>query len=381
MNSFKFALLTMALLLLSQVTFAQKRHHGKHRVPPIEQYKEALNLTSEQETQLEELRKSFKEEMTAIKEQDFEDRAAKKEAMHAAMEEHKAALENILTEEQQQILETKRNEDRKAMRAAHKEKRKATYKAMKAYKEQNVEPVMKAQRQKLEAQLSAEDKATIAQLRIAFQQKKEHMKALKQQDLDRKAMHEAFKQAKAEMKDEMEQLKALNAKYETEIEQLMEEIADQRKQWKEDMHNIVKAEGDHARKSRRGKGKGKRGKERGHKKGDKMMKKHHFLLMDPNAEAETETADTQLSVNDITIFPNPTSNQSTVSYTIDTAGDYTIELRDERGNVVKVLAQGPLEAGTYQVEADLSRQEGGVYYIALSNGKQLVSKKLILTRG
>jgi hypothetical protein len=56
-------------------------------------------------------------------------------------------------------------------------------------------------------------------------------------------------------------------------------------------------------------------------------------------------------------------------------------LRDERGNVLKVLANGPKETGEYTEEIDLSTVDGGVYYIAISNEASLISKKLIVTKG
>jgi hypothetical protein len=124
---------------------------------------------------------------------------------------------------------------------------------------------------------------------------------------------------------------------------------------------------------RRGHGK------KGHRGFGKDMKKGHFLLMDPTDN--TAEAEALLTPADMDVYPNPTNSYTTLTYTVNVAGNYRVELRDERGNVLKVLADGPKETGEYTEEIDLSTVDGGVYYIAISNEASLISKKLIVTKG
>jgi Spy/CpxP family protein refolding chaperone len=413
MNKLRFAVIAMALMLLSLNANAQRKG-GKKDFAMIEKFKSELQLTAEQEQQFEELRTAFENDMKELRNKDFESREALIEAKKGMMQEYKAELSNILTEEQNAKLEEKMKEGRRHFRKRGRKHfmSEEAKKEIGFYKEQNIEPVMKAQRAKLETELSAEDKASIAELRTAFQAQKEKMKALKQQEGDRKMKKEAFMELKKGMKAQHEQLKALTKKYDQEISDLFAEIEDDAQKWEEDIHAIAKKYREQAKKKERGsdqergregehvrerEGERERGGERvrgrkgdrkhgrrghgkkGHRGFGKDMKKGHFLLMDPTDN--TAEAEALLTPADMDVYPNPTNSYTTLTYTVNVAGNYRVELRDERGNVLKVLADGPKETGEYTEEIDLSTVDGGVYYIAISNEASLISKKLIVTKG
>lgn len=387
MNKLKFAVMAMAVMLLSLNANAQRKG-GKKDFAMIQKFKSELQLTAEQEQQLEELSIAFEKEVAEWRNKDFDSRDALIEAKKAMMQEYKAEWRNILTEEQNALLEQKMKERKKKGRKHFMSEE--AKKEIGFYKKQNIEPVMKAQRAKLEAELSAEDKASIAELRTAFQAQKEKMKALKQQEGERKMKKEAFMELKKGMKTQHEQLKALTEKYDQEISDLFAEIEEDAQKWKEDIHAIAKKyrndvkekerEGERVR-GRKGEPKhGRRGYgKKEHRGFGKNMKKGHFLLMDPTDN--TAEAEALLTSADIEVYPNPTNSYTTLTYTVNVAGNYRVELRDERGNVLKVLADGPKETGEYTEEIDLSTVDGGVYYIAISNEASLISKKLIVTKG
>lgn len=379
--------MAMAVMLLSLNANAQRKG-GKKNFAMIQKFKSELQLTAEQEQQLEELSIAFEKEVAEWRNKDFDSRDALIEAKKAMMQEYKAEWRNILTEEQNALLEQKMKERKKKGRKHFMSEE--AKKEIGFYKKQNIEPVMKAQRAKLEAELSAEDKASIAELRTAFQAQKEKMKALKQQEGERKMKKEAFMELKKGMKTQHEQLKALTEKYDQEISDLFAEIEEDAQKWKEDIHAIAKKyrndvkekerEGERVR-GRKGEPKhGRRGYgKKEHRGFGKNMKKGHFLLMDPTDN--TAEAEALLTSADIEVYPNPTNSYTTLTYTVNVAGNYRVELRDERGNVLKVLADGPKETGEYTEEIDLSTVDGGVYYIAISNEASLISKKLIVTKG
>lgn len=379
--------MAMAVMLLSLNANAQRKG-GKKDFAMIQKFKSELQLTAEQEQQLEELSIAFEKEVAEWRNKDFDSRDALIEAKKAMMQEYKAEWRNILTEEQNALLEQKMKERKKKGRKHFMSEE--AKKEIGFYKKQNIEPVMKAQRAKLEAELSAEDKASIAELRTAFQAQKEKMKALKQQEGERKMKKEAFMELKKGMKTQHEQLKALTEKYDQEISDLFAEIEEDAQKWKEDIHAIAKKyRNDVKEKEREGerlrgrKGEPKHGRrgygKKEHRGFGKNMKKGHFLLMDPTDN--TAEAEALLTSADIEVYPNPTNSYTTLTYTVNVAGNYRVELRDERGNVLKVLADGPKETGEYTEEIDLSTVDGGVYYIAISNEASLISKKLIVTKG
>lgn len=379
--------MAMAVMLLSLNANAQRKG-GKKDFAMIQKFKSELQLTAEQEQQLEELSIAFEKEVAEWRNKDFDSRDALIEAKKAMMQEYKAEWRNILTEEQNALLEQKMKERKKKGRKHFMSEE--AKKEIGFYKKQNIEPVMKAQRAKLETELSAEDKASIAELRTAFQAQKEKMKALKQQEGERKMKKEAFMELKKGMKTQHEQLKALTEKYDQEISDLFAEIEEDAQKWKEDIHAIAKKyRNDVKEKERDGervrgrKGEPKHGRrgygKKEHRGFGKNMKKGHFLLMDPTDN--TAEAEALLTSADIEVYPNPTNSYTTLTYTVNVAGNYRVELRDERGNVLKVLADGPKETGEYTEEIDLSTVDGGVYYIAISNEASLISKKLIVTKG
>ncbi|MCH2084228.1 MAG: T9SS type A sorting domain-containing protein [Saprospiraceae bacterium] len=387
MNQLKFAVMAMAVMLLSLTANAQRKG-GKKDIAMMEKFKSELQLTAEQEQQLEELSIAFEKEVAEWRNKDFDSREALIEAKKGMMQEYKAEWRNILTEEQNALLEQKMKERKKKGRKHFMSEE--AKKEIGFYKEQNIEPVMKALRAKLEGELSAEDRASIAELRTAFQAQKEKMKALKQQKGERKMKKEAFMELKKGMKTQHEQLKALTEKYDQEISDLFAEIEEDAQKWKEDIHAIAKKYRDHMKgkeiegervRGRKGEPKhGRRGHgKKGHRGFGKNMKKGHFLLMDPTDS--TAEAEALLTSADMEVYPNPTNSYTTLTYTVNVPGNYRVELRDERGNVLKVLADGPKETGEYTEEIDLSTVDGGLYYIAISNEASLISKKLIVTRG
>lgn len=401
------------IVLLSQNVFAQDHHRmrGGHELGMIEKFKEHIDLTTEQEAQLQAIQKKYKTQKEELRKGETEDRMAKRAQMQEMGKAMKEEVENVLTEDQLAILKKKREEMREKRKEMHTERRAKMEKnhkemrtAMERYKTENIEPTVLAQRAKLEATLSEEDKAAIAELRPIFErmkekgmQKRESFKQSgerpdreKMQE-DRKAFHEANKV-------HFETLKGLVEKYDESITGLFEELEEEKVQWKEDMRKIkeqnrperVRENGEKRefkeRKPRGEKGKYEKGARRHHKghPGEKFRgpkphsKKGHFLLMDPNTPADSEIVEN--ANTKIKVFPNPASNATTISYEVETKGKVRIELRDEAGNILKVLEDNFKETGAYKIEVDLSEMQSGVYYYTITDGVGMQSKKIIVSK-
>ncbi|MFA6126550.1 MAG: T9SS type A sorting domain-containing protein [Bacteroidales bacterium] len=81
-------------------------------------------------------------------------------------------------------------------------------------------------------------------------------------------------------------------------------------------------------------------------------------------------------VSQLNIYPNPTSDKLTVTFTNDAVSDLTLELINIQGqivyrNVVKAVY-------SFQDEIDATRFVRGVYYLKASNGKELKIKKVVI---
>lgn len=367
--------LLLAALILFAATLSAQPHRGPRPFHAIEQQKEALGITEEQQAQLDELKAAFRSEVQALRGQELE-HDARREAMHELMEGLKADLEDVLTEAQVAQLETFRKEKR----AEHKQRFREAHSDVKAYMEQNVQPVMQELRQQLEAEISADDKAEIERLREAVAQHKAERKA-------------AWKEAKAKGErpprpgkgehPEREAIKQMVDKYETEIEALFAEVKPQAEQWKADIKFILEAhrpedapkgKRPHTRKGKRGKGQYAHGKHGP----DRLFHKARFLLMDP---AATPEAAVEAVVQAAEVYPNPASEELNLRYELQQAAEVDLQIHTKEGQLQQTLSQGKLKPGAQTARLDISQLRDGAYYLSvLANGQVQVIPFVVAQR-
>lgn len=79
-------------------------------------------------------------------------------------------------------------------------------------------------------------------------------------------------------------------------------------------------------------------------------------------------------------FPNPFGGTSTVSYSVNTPGQVTLELRDATGNLVRVMDQGSLPAGKHQIQLDAASLAAGMYEYTLITPDGKTTKKLMVQK-
>ncbi|RLD37126.1 MAG: hypothetical protein DRI89_15505 [Bacteroidetes bacterium] len=80
---------------------------------------------------------------------------------------------------------------------------------------------------------------------------------------------------------------------------------------------------------------------------------------------------------DLRIFPNPTSRDLTINYTLLTGENLSISLYSITGQILKVIENKPVMAGTYQKQIDMKGLPDGYYIIKLRAGNTTVTKKVI----
>ncbi len=237
----------VACLAFSNFTFCQvEEQRGKRGGKNLSAMKQELNLTAEQERELEAINKTYKAKFQELRQSESEDKWAELKALKA---EHHAATTAILTPEQAEKLEKRkiiRAEKRDEYRQASKERRKE---AKKDFKDKTM-PLLKAQRKKLDADITVRDKKEIDRLRKVAKDIKATCKAEKEafkkerkengEDHKRfvdgkrpfKGKDKVFYKMKTENPDEFKSLSSLTKKYESKIRALHEEIEPQLEQWK-----------------------------------------------------------------------------------------------------------------------------------------------------
>lgn len=391
----RLALIVLAVGSLT-IASAQPGPRGKRgpRGPQmdIKKLKTELQLTDQQVQQIEDLTTEQRTQMKQLRDTEFESPEARREAMKALQGDYRDGLADILTAEQQtkmKALQEGQRAKKQARAAQFKEKRKATRDDIKSYREENVIPVLQAQRAKLESKISAQDKALISELRAKHAQRPKRLDnpSIEEQ----KAAKAQFEANKEERQAHKEQIKALLKTYETDIDALYAEIEPQVEEWKSEMKEIAaenrpadakkrqhkkdlgegKKQGQGGRKARMG--------DRGDKRDRVLLSKAAFLLLDPNAPA-TSTPTMQQAVTEIKVFPNPTFNQNTLSYSVKEAGHLRIELHNESGRLIEVLFEGNKDAGEYQLDVDMSKLRNGVYYYTVMDQKGKQSHKVIVNK-
>lgn len=260
--------------------------------------------------------------------------------------------------------------------------RRAMHKELRAYREQNVLPVMQQLRARLETSIEAADKEAIARYRQLMADKKETMKALREQQMSQQAMREQHQQWRAAHETELEGLKALTEKYAPEIEALMAEIAPQRQQWEADHKAIVNKyrpteapQHPPRPEGAAGPQEGRKGRRDGHKREGFHMR--WFLLLP--AEAETAAPVSPRALSGAQVAPNPAGQQATLRFALSAAQTVRITLQDESGMAARTLPPTEYAAGSHSVNLDLAGLKPGVYYCLISeaNGAQQTVKIVV----
>lgn len=100
-----------------------------------------------------------------------------------------------------------------------------------------------------------------------------------------------------------------------------------------------------------------------------------------NQDGSVAPALTNLEQN----YPNPFNPETTISFSLQTAGDVTVDIYNLKGQKVKSLINEQKEAGKHSVvwngtDENNKNVSSGVYFYRLKSGKSSVSRKMILMK-
>ena len=241
---------------------------------------------------------------------------------------------------------------------------------IKAYIEAKVLPVLRAQRQKLEETLSAEEKQQISALREQMQQLRDQRREAPGDATKRERPTEEQREARASLRAERRQLMAEAASiaqpHEATIDRLMDEIEDQRQQWKDDIRAIITESGDedaddsdmNIRRRRRAY--------------DLMSTDQpaRFLLLDPNATSAEGSRESRL-------YPNPVNEASVLEYQLAKKGPVIISLFDDAGMPVKTLVYEIQDPGSHRVSMEAGELAPGTYVYSFSTTEKIETGRLV----
>ena len=102
------------------------------------------------------------------------------------------------------------------------------------------------------------------------------------------------------------------------------------------------------------------------------------LLVSETAGVKDDVAELTSSLN---AYPNPASNNATISYTLNKSGNVRIVVTDIMGREVMNMNQGSQVAGgTYTVNMNTANLSNGTYFYTLSVNGERQTKKLVINK-
>jgi hypothetical protein len=97
------------------------------------------------------------------------------------------------------------------------------------------------------------------------------------------------------------------------------------------------------------------------------------LNFDPTVGLNEESTE----INGVSLYPNPTSTETTINFYLETKGDVNITLSDLTGKSVGAIELANLTIGANSTNIDCSSLNSGVYYVTISTNGSSVTKKFV----
>jgi hypothetical protein len=95
---------------------------------------------------------------------------------------------------------------------------------------------------------------------------------------------------------------------------------------------------------------------------------------------EERPADTEITESELKLWPNPTRDNASVTYTPATSGQVSIELYAPSGQLVDRIFEGNLEKGMpYMKELHLDHLQNGIYFIRVIESGQVKTERIVIT--
>src|SRR6185295_14485930 len=80
------------------------------------------------------------------------------------------------------------------------------------------------------------------------------------------------------------------------------------------------------------------------------------------------------------VFPNPTSGNSFINYTLSTPANISIDLYDVLGNKLQQLVNSDQQEGEHNAALDTRKLASGVYLLQIRAGDQMAEQKVVFLR-
>lgn len=97
-------------------------------------------------------------------------------------------------------------------------------------------------------------------------------------------------------------------------------------------------------------------------------------------EGSSNVNEDELSKLNVTQFPNPFANETTVSFNLEEASNVSYTITDMTGKVISSVDEGNLTTGDHKITVDGASLANGVYYLNLKTDNAEVTRKMVVNK-
>lgn len=94
----------------------------------------------------------------------------------------------------------------------------------------------------------------------------------------------------------------------------------------------------------------------------------------------TSTAERKVDLASLSIYPNPTENQSNLNFTLSKSNRVQLEVRDIAGKLILTENFGTMAKGKQLIQLNLGSFSKGFYFVNLRIGEEMVTKKITVVK-
>lgn len=88
--------------------------------------------------------------------------------------------------------------------------------------------------------------------------------------------------------------------------------------------------------------------------------------------------DEEIYSNDLTVFPNPFSDKTNISFSLNSSQNVIINVYSVMGEKVRTIDVGVLSQGSQLIEIDRSKLTNGIYFFSMNINDEVVTKRIII---
>jgi len=113
---------------------------------------------------------------------------------------------------------------------------------------------------------------------------------------------------------------------------------------------------------------------------EQQVNDHWQLKYAETSVCLSDINENEISVMDLNIYPNPFSEETTISFSLEAPADIKLTVWDLSGKMISTIVLGRLNAGQHKYSWNGRLNNPGMYLVKLQSGLTVTTQKIILTK-